>query len=383
MKSRKTSIVFFSLIALLLWAPFSHAQGKKGLLVYDTFYGSTTEVAYWIKALIGVESHLDVKRLTQTITTEPYDYVIIGSYTRNEKPSKATYEFVEANLNDLAKKEVAYFLTCGDNDETMVLKVPGGTPHLIAGRSYLLDIMEKFPAIQPVVIGGFGGRQVNTTLNTKDSIFIWLLGKLAKEGAPWEGLDIWESLIPERVEIFSNEIRTEILGLPLRKDVEKYRGYWTSLQPANLKEAAKSKFKPKLINEHHSTDKVFFTRSRIKGTLDDAAALLKTWSGQTGIALKEQKRTSFIVYYHAVKTYNGNELTLQIVAATLTEDPGNVHISFRSWDKPDVRKGAEEDVARAEALLWAEGRKVEGEKRQTISEILSYSDNTKAAAVNQ
>ena len=103
----------------------------------------------------------------------------------------------------------------------------------------------------------------------------------------------------------------------------------------------------------------------------------------TGIALKEQKRTSFIVYSHAVKTYNENELTLQIVAATLTEDPGNVHISFRTWDKPDVRKGAEEDIARAEALLWAEGRKVEGEKRQTISEILSYSDNTEAVAVNQ
>jgi hypothetical protein len=286
-------------------------------------------------------------------------------------------------MEALSKKEVAYFLTCGDNDESMVLKVPGGTPHLIAGRNYLFDIMEKFPTVTPIVIGGFGGRQVLPTLNTKDSLFIWILGKLAKEGAAWEGLDIWESLLPERVEIFANQIRTEILGLPLRKDVEKYRGYWTSLQPANLKDSSKSKLKPKPFNEHHSTDRVFFTRSRIKGTLDDAAALLKTWSGQTGINLKEEKKSSFNVYYHAVKTYNGNEHTLHVVATTLTEDPGNVHISFRSYDGPDERKGAEEDVARAEALLWAEGRKVEGEKRQPISEIFSYSDNTEAVAVNQ
>jgi hypothetical protein len=72
-----------------------------------------------------------------------------------------------------------------------------------------------------------------------------------------------------------------------------------------------------------------------------------------------------------VKSYGGNEHTLHIVAAALTEDPGTIHISFRSYEKPDVRKGAEQDVAKAEELLWAEGRKVEGESRQTIQEIIA------------
>ena len=43
----------------------------------------------------------------------------------------------------------------------------------------------------------------------------------------------------------------------------------------------------------------------------------------------------------------------------MQEDPGNVHIAFRCYDKPEKRKGAEEDIAKAESLLWAEGRKVE------------------------
>ena len=128
-----------------------------------------------------------------------------------------------------------------------------------------------------------------------------------------------------------------------------------------------------------------FDIDRIKGNLDTAIDLLKSWSKQEGIDLREQKKSFFNVYYHAVKTYDGNEHTLHVVASTLTEDPGNVHISFRSYEKPDKRKGAEEDVAKAEKILWADGRKVEGEKRQTIKEILSYgkSDPVQIEAANQ
>ncbi len=170
-------------------------------------------------------------------------------------------------------------------------------------------------------------------------------------------------MIPERVEIFANEIREKILGLPPREDVEIYRCYWTSLQPASLSDPTKTKFNPKPYNEHKSTDRVFFARSRIKVNLDDAIALLQTWAQQEGIDLREQKKSPFNIYYHAVKSYNGKEHTLHVVASTLTEDPGNVHITFRSYEKPDARKGAEEDVVKAEAILWAEGRKVAGEKR--------------------
>ena len=375
--TRIIQTVFAVILVLALVLPSSaHAKAKKGLLIYDTIYGSTVEVAYWIKALVGIENQLDVKRLSQFLTFDPYDYVIIGSYTRNEVPSDDTYTFIETYKDKLVQKEVAYFLTCGDNDETMVLKTPGGTPHLIAGRNYLIDLYEKFPEIKPVVTGGFGGRQVMPTLDTKDSIFTWLLGKLAKEGAPWEGLDIWESLIPERVEIFANEIRGTILNLPPREDAELYRGYWTSSQPASLSDPSKVKFHPKPFNEHHNTDRIFFTRSRIKSTLDATIALLQEWAKQQGIDLREAQKSSFNIYYHAVKSYDGKEHTLHVVASTLTEDPGNVHISFRSYEKPDdVRKGAEEDVAKAEELLWADGRKVEGEERQSIQEIIAATKN--------
>jgi menaquinone-dependent protoporphyrinogen IX oxidase len=352
-------ILMLLFIVMLLPISSAQAEGKKGLLVHASIYGSTIETAYWIKAIIGNENHLDVKSLDQVITIDPYDYIIIGSLTRNEKPVKKVYEFIEANRAKLAEKEVCYYLTCGDSDETMVLKVPGRDAHLIGGRNYLVEAMEKYPEIKPVAIGGFGGRQVFPTLGIKDNFQIWLVGKLAKEGAPWKGLDIWESLVIERVEAFANEVRTKILGIGPRENIEELRGYWTSLQPGSLTDSTKKKFSPKPSYEHKSSKKIYYARSRAKTDLVMGDTLLKQWAKDNGVDLKEQVKTSFNIYYHATKNYGGEPITAHIVIATFPDEPDNLQISFRCWDKPDVRKGIEADITKAEELLWADGRKVD------------------------
>jgi len=336
------------------------AQSKQGLLVYESGYGSTIEIAYWIKAIIGIEQTLDVKKFDQVITVAPYDYVIIGSNTKNEKPSPKVYAFVEAHQQELTKKQVCYFLACGDWDETMVLKVPGREAHLIAGRNYIYDMQQQFPAIKPVVIGGFGGRQVMPALRGIDKLQIWLLERLAKEGCAWVGLDIWESLVPERVEAFANEVRAKVLGLPAADDVQKYRGFWNSLQPGSLQDPGKQKYTVRPYTVQTSTAKIYFSRSRIKGDLETAIRLLNDWAQQEGFALQEQRKTFFNVYYHAVKNIGGKDMVIHIVPSTMPDDPGNVHVSFRSYDKPEVRKPLEEAIGKAEQKLWAEGRKVEG-----------------------
>jgi len=358
-KNRVKNLMVMLLVLLLLPLSSAQAEGKKGLLVHASIYGSTIETAYWIKAIIGHEHLLDVKSLDQVITVDPYDYVIIGSLTRNEKPVKPVYEFIDKFRDKLARKEVCYYLTCGDSDETMVLKVPGQDAHLIGGRNYLLDPLEKYPDIKPVVIGGFGGRQVMPTLGLKDRIQIWLVGKLAKEGSPWAGLDIWESLVVTRVEAFANEVRTRILGIGPRENIEELRGYWTSLQPASLTDPSKKKFNPKPSYEHQSTEKIYFARSRTRGDLDFGAATLKQWAEDNGLDLKEQVKTDFNIYYHAVKSYGGDPVTTHLVIATFPDEPRNLQISFRCYEKPDVRKGMEADITRAEEMLWSDGRKVD------------------------
>ncbi|MEI6126953.1 MAG: flavodoxin domain-containing protein [Pseudomonadota bacterium] len=348
---------------------------KKGLLVYSSIYSSTAEVAYWIKAIVGSEQVLDVKRLDQVITVKPYDYVIIGSYSKWEKPSPLIYKFVEFWKAELEKKQVCYFLLGGDWDETMVLKAPGAPVKIIAGRNYLFDIQAKYPNIKPVVIAGFGGRQVISTLRGADKFMIRLIEKLSREGAHWVGLDIWESLVPERVEVFGNEIRTKILGLPPLAEVQKFRGFWDSLQPASLKDPSKKKT-TSLVTEDggktwiakdkrpytvkQNSPRIYYSRSRIKADLFTAGTLLAGWAKKEGLTLKELRKASYMVYYNALKNSGGKDMIIYVVAATMPDDPGNVHVSFRSWEKPKVRKPLEAAIDKGEQALWVDGRKVEG-----------------------
>ena len=128
------TIVLLALIVFLSWVPSSYAQGKKGLMLYDSIYGSTVEVVYWIKALIGVDNHLDVKSLSQITTIKPYDYVIFGSLTRNEKPSEQIYEFVE--------KQPFGLITIRDESAPLTFRLKGenGKCDFILYRLYLKKI---------------------------------------------------------------------------------------------------------------------------------------------------------------------------------------------------------------------------------------------------
>ena len=374
-KSVKNMLALLALASVCLHPALCRAEAKKGLLVYDSIYSSTSEVAYWLKAIIGNEQPLDVKKIDQVITVKPYDYVIIGSYSKWEKPSPRIYKFVELWKDELAKKQVSYFLLGGDWDETMVLKAPGAPVKLIAGRNYLFDMQEKYPNIKPLIIGGFGGRQVMASLQGTDGFMIWVLERLSREGAHWVGLDIWESLVPERVEVFGNEVRTKILGLEPLADVQKYRGFWDSLQPASLTDPTKKKTTTLVTEDGGKTwvakdkrpytvkqnsPKIYYSRSRIQGDVPTAIRLLDEWAKKEGVTLKEQKKAPYMVYYNAIKNVGGKDMIIYIVAATMPDDPGSVHVSFRSWDKPDVRKPLEAAIDKGEQALWADGRKVAG-----------------------
>ncbi len=333
----------------------------KGLLVYDTRYGSTAESAYWIKALIGYDHTLEVKGLRQIITLEPYNYVIIGSYTRWEKPSKDVYAFIQQHYAELVKKQTAFYVHCGDCDETTVMTMPPWKkPHLSSGRNYFIHMLTMFPELKPVTLGGFGGRQTTPRLNRGDASLIWLLERtMPKDKCGWYGRDIWESMIPERVEAFANDIRVNMLGLPPVHDTEKRRVFWETMQPARLADGNMDKTPERIFTVCKNTPRMFYSRSRFHSTLDGAVALIKQWACEAGLELIEEQKTFYNVHFQARKQDDKKGLTIHIVPTTFPEDPCNVHIAFRCNGKAAIRTSAEENIARAEALLWADGRKVD------------------------
>jgi hypothetical protein len=109
-----------------------------------------------------------------------------------------------------------------------------------------------------------------------------------------------------------------------------------------------------------NSEKSFYARSRIKADLPAATKLINDWSKKDGYELRELRKADYMTYYNAVKKIDGKENILYIVMAIMPDDPGNVHVSFRTWEKPDKRKSLVEDAAKAEQFIWADGRKVEG-----------------------
>ncbi len=172
---------------------------------------------------------------------------------------------------------------------------------------------------------------------------------------------MWESLLPERVEAFANDIRTKILSLaPLQaEEVKKYRSFWDSLQPGNLTDRNKNRLSIRPWTSTQSDKRCYFTRLRVKANQDKAAALLHDWAQQNDIELKEAKKTYYNTYFIGIKQYNGKALSMHIVTADVVEDPGNVHISLRCYANPKIRGGAEADMKKAVAALQSDGRKLD------------------------
>ena len=53
---RRINLIGVAVLMLLMLPALASAAPLKGLLVYDSIYGSTVEVAYWIRAMIGNDS---------------------------------------------------------------------------------------------------------------------------------------------------------------------------------------------------------------------------------------------------------------------------------------------------------------------------------------
>lgn len=81
----------------------------KGLICYDTKYGSTELIAQGIKKGMGsdveVKNIRDVKRLD-------YDIIVVGSPIFNGKPLHTFSEFIQLNYEKLQERNLALFVTC-------------------------------------------------------------------------------------------------------------------------------------------------------------------------------------------------------------------------------------------------------------------------------
>ena len=79
--------------------------GKRALVVYDSKYGATEQIAYWIGEGL---SDADIRHVDDVASLD-YDLVVVGSPIYNELPSTRVLEFMHRYQDVLASRKVALF----------------------------------------------------------------------------------------------------------------------------------------------------------------------------------------------------------------------------------------------------------------------------------
>ncbi|MCP3874526.1 MAG: hypothetical protein GY699_15395 [Desulfobacteraceae bacterium] len=126
-------------------------RGKKILVAYESYCGSTSEVAQTIADVFCNQgANVDLRHIETIKDVSSYDGAVIGSAVKSASWYPNAIAFVKENQNDLKHIPVAYFLTClalyYDTPETQEL-----------AKSYFNPVLNAVPQVKPKEIQSFAG----------------------------------------------------------------------------------------------------------------------------------------------------------------------------------------------------------------------------------
>lgn len=136
----------------------------KTLVSYQTLYGSTKQTATLISEVLINNYNLEVdlhrfEENKQHPNISQYDNIIIGSCIFHGKWGKNAESFLENNFQG---KKIAIFVCAGFAGEKQLYKQ--------AFKTFLKDVVDKYPHIKPISMKAFGGRVPKSKIP-----HIWLL----------------------------------------------------------------------------------------------------------------------------------------------------------------------------------------------------------------
>ena len=149
------------------------------LIAYSSGLGSTKEVAAEIANVLGENKsiNVDLKTVDDVGDIEKYDAIIIGSSVRADRPLANVRDFFARYRHILPKKKTAIFAVClSANCKSGQDKVKD---------EYLSQITEKYPGLNPVLLGAFGGKIDFDQLNPVMKMLMERV--LVKTGIPQNG----------------------------------------------------------------------------------------------------------------------------------------------------------------------------------------------------
>ena len=131
---------------------------RKALIVYGTCYGATagtSEVIAGTLRQIGFEVRIVDAKKEKVQSINEFDLVIVGSGIQMGKWTKEPEEFLKSYQNELSRKKIALFVSCGGANPLSEGEQKNKEMDN-AKRKYLEDKSVEYK-VNPVALGFFGG----------------------------------------------------------------------------------------------------------------------------------------------------------------------------------------------------------------------------------
>lgn len=165
---------------------------KKILIAYSTAAGSTAEVAEFMAQHIAdkndsaeVAKTKDVKDLTG------YQAVIVGTAVRAGHIYRDTLSFLERYQTALSQLPVAYFVVCMTMSEDT-------EENRCQVDTYIDQMREKAPQVQPVDVGRFAGKMDFKVLSLPLRLIIKAMKGEQGDFRNWEEIGAWVENVYEK-----------------------------------------------------------------------------------------------------------------------------------------------------------------------------------------
>jgi len=160
-------------------------MSNKILVAYATAAGSTGEVAEAIgNALREGDATVDVRRAKEVADVGDYSAVVLGTGVRAGHVYQEAATFVKTHQEALSKVPVAYFVVCMTmQDDTEDTRCQAGT--------YLDQLQEKAPAVEPVDRGLFGGAMDYKKLPLPLRLMMKVMKASEGDFRDWEAIHAW------------------------------------------------------------------------------------------------------------------------------------------------------------------------------------------------
>lgn len=155
----KIRLIFIFLFCLLVTSCINYKStpqeeiNPKVLILYDSRYGSTELIAYWIAVGIGSNAKVKAIQAVKNSDFEGDDFVFLGSPIFKANITEKMSEFIELNRIKLKDKQIGLFVVCGT--------------YLVHGDLRIKEFEDKIGK-KAVIKKAFGGRLIPEKLNQED-----------------------------------------------------------------------------------------------------------------------------------------------------------------------------------------------------------------------